>query len=81
MSKENPLKLCKKKLDKIPDFNTQFEEVLVGCIGYRKQQISTLTFLYLVKNKPAAQAAGADPFQCNSTNKQNLPIQQNCRNS
>ena len=33
-----------------------------------------------VINKPAAQAAGADPSQCNSTNKQNPPIQQNRRN-
>ena len=29
------------------------------------------------QNKPAAQAAGADPFRCNSTNRQNPPIQQN----
>ena len=29
------------------------------------------------KNKPAAQAAGADPSRCNSTNRQKLPFQQN----
>ena len=29
------------------------------------------------KNNPAAQAAGADPSQCNQTNRQNPPIQQN----
>ena len=29
----------------------------------------------LVKNKPAAQAAGADPSRCNSTNKPNPPFQ------
>ena len=28
-------------------------------------------------NKPFAKAAGADPSWCNSTNKQNPPIQQN----
>ena len=28
-------------------------------------------------NKPAAQAAGADPSRCNSTNSQNPPFQQN----
>ena len=33
------------------------------------------------QNKPAAQAAGADPFRCNFNNRQNLPIQQNRRNS
>ena len=31
-------------------------------------------------NKPAAQAAGADPSQCNSASRQNPPIQQNHRN-
>ena len=33
------------------------------------------------KNKPAAQAAGADPSQCSFTHRQSPPIQQNCRNS
>ena len=33
-----------------------------------------------IKNKPAAQAAGADPSQCNSTNRQNSPLQLNCCN-
>ena len=32
------------------------------------------------QNKTAAQAAGADPFRCNSTNRQNPPIQQNRHN-
>ena len=27
------------------------------------------------KNKPAAQAAGADPFRCNSINRLNPPLQ------
>jgi hypothetical protein len=31
-------------------------------------------------NKPAAQAAGANPSQCNSTVAQNPPLQQNCCN-
>ena len=31
-------------------------------------------------NKTAAQAASADPSQCSSTSRQNLPIQQNRRN-
>ena len=31
------------------------------------------TPIYL--NKPAAQAAGADPSRCNSTNRQNPPLQ------
>ena len=31
--------------------------------------------------KPTAQAAGADPSRCNSTNRQNPPIQQNRHNS
>ena len=30
-------------------------------------------------NKPAAQAAGADPSRCNSTSRQNSPNQQNLR--
>ena len=33
------------------------------------------------KNKHAAQAAGADPYQCSFTNRQSPPIQQNRRNS
>ena len=33
------------------------------------------------KNKPAAQAAGADPSRCSFTNTQSSPIQQNRRNS
>ena len=32
------------------------------------------------ENKPAAQAVGADPSRCNSTNRQNSFIQQNRRN-
>ena len=28
--------------------------------------------------KPAAHAAVADPSPCNSTNRQNIPVQQNC---
>ena len=36
--------------------------------------------LYKYRNKPAAQAAGADPSRWSSTSRQNLPIQQNCRN-
>ena len=32
------------------------------------------------ENKPAVQAVGADPFQCNFTNRQNQAIQQNCIN-
>ena len=32
------------------------------------------------KNKAAVKAAGADPSRCNSTNRQNPTIQQNCRN-
>ena len=31
----------------------------------------------IMKNKPSAQAAGANPFLCNSANRQNPPIQQN----
>ena len=34
----------------------------------------------LIINKPAAQAAGADPSRWSSTSRQNLPIQQNRRN-
>ena len=34
-----------------------------------------------LENKPAAQAAGTESFRWNSTNWQNSPIQQNCRNS
>ena len=30
--------------------------------------------LEMARNKPAAEAAGADPSQCNSTNRQNLPL-------
>ena len=30
-----------------------------------------------LSKQPAAQAAGADPFRCNSTNSQNPPIQKN----
>ena len=32
------------------------------------------------RNKPAAQAAGADPFRCNSISRPNPPIQQNISN-
>ena len=32
---------------------------------------------HLTNNKRDAQAAGADPFRCNSTNRQNPPIQLN----
>ena len=31
--------------------------------------------VFFFKNKPAAQAEGADPSQCNSTNRQNQPFQ------
>ena len=34
-----------------------------------------------IEYKPAALAAGADPSQSNSTNRQNPPFQQNRRNS
>jgi hypothetical protein len=34
----------------------------------------------MLENKPAAQAAGADPSQYSSTNGQNPSIQQNRRN-
>ena len=37
--------------------------------------------LCLFLNKPAAQAAGADPSRCSFTNRQSPPIQQNRRNS
>ena len=36
--------------------------------------------LACLMNKPAVQAAGADPSRCNSNNKQNPPIQQNWQN-
>ena len=36
--------------------------------------------LNVLKNKTAAQAAGADPSQCNSTSRQNPAIQQNRSN-
>ena len=45
------------------------------------QGLPTATKLIHIVNKPAAQAAGADPSRCNSTNRQNQPIQQNGRNS
>ena len=35
----------------------------------------------MYENKPAAQAADADPSRCNSTNRQNPHSKQNCRNS
>ena len=38
------------------------------------------TYYYVqIINKPAAQAAGADPSQCNSNDRHNPPIQQNPR--
>ena len=47
-------------------------------IGARPQKISCPSSLYksikTIKNKPAAQAAGADPSRCNSTNRQNPPL-------
>ena len=46
-------------------------------------QIKYLVFficMISLKNKPAAQAAGADPSRWSSTNRQNPRIQQNCRN-
>ena len=39
-----------------------------------------LEYIYLYGNKPAAQAAGADPSQWSSTIRQNPPVQQNLRN-
>ena len=46
----------------------------------------THKLLYVLKenfhlNKHAAQAAGADPSKCNSTNRQNPPLQHNHHNS
>ena len=38
-------------------------------------------FTDILVNKPAAQAAGADPSRCSFTNRQSPPIQQSCRNS
>ena len=36
------------------------------------------TYYYVqIINKPAAQAVGADPSQCNSNDRHNSPIQQN----
>jgi hypothetical protein len=32
--------------------------------------------MLLFRNKPAAQAAGADPSRCHSTNRQNQPLLQ-----
>ena len=41
---------------------------------------SPLSKSLIYVNKPAAQAAGPDPFRCSSTIRQNSPIQQNCLN-
>ena len=45
-----------------------------------QQRMSLDKTVYIIKYKPAAQAAGADPSQCNFTNRQNSPIQLNCHN-
>ena len=40
------------------------------------------TYYYVqIINKPAVQAAGADPSQCNSTDRHNTPIQRNPRSN
>ena len=52
--------------------NTALPSVTI-CVGNKVQ--------FIIKNKPAAQAAGADPSRCNFINRQNTPFQQNRRNS
>ena len=52
------------------------------CVCTLIKQILKTIFIYffLSENKPAAQAAGADPSRWSSTNGKNPPIQQNRRN-
>ena len=46
-----------------------------------ENKINKVTFYFQsILNKPAAQAAGADPSRWSSDNSQNPSIQQNCRN-
>ena len=49
---------------------------ILFCLLIRYQKTYTLGY----QNNPAAQAAGADPSRCNSTSRQNPPIQQKRRN-
>ena len=49
-----------------------------GSYWKRKRKGDNVIKLY--NNKPAAQAADADPSQCKSTSRQNPPIKQYCRN-
>ena len=54
------------------------QHLVFGPMGYSLAQWVILSGysqnIGLYKNKPSAQAAGADPSQCTSTNKQNPPF-------
>ena len=41
----------------------------------RNRPLHIVAIRWLTQNKPAAQAAGADPSRCNCTNRPNLPRQ------
>ena len=43
-----------------------------------ESMFGSVFFWFSDENKPAVQAAGADPSRCNSTNRQNSTLQQNC---
>ena len=61
-------------------FYTLLYTLLCSTVLYFTILYSTLfffIFLYFPLNKPAAQAAGAEPCQCSSTSRQNSPDQKN----
>ena len=59
---------------------TNLQSHIFRSYTYKQQLISVkLLTANKYKNKPAAQATDADPYGCNSTNRQNPPFQQNRR--
>ena len=50
------------------------------CLNLGAANLGFFFKFFFKKNNPAAQAAGTDPSQSNSTNRQNSPLQSNCHN-
>ena len=55
--------------------NLNIRKYNLHCLHFITWNKKSVHMLDVYINKPAAQAAGADPFRCNYTNRQNLPRQ------
>ena len=55
-------------------FKVLQEQLLLKFLVEKKQSQNINPNFSNIKNKPAAQAAGADPSRCNSTDRQNVPL-------